>query len=345
MRWLTWIGLWLLSGPLFCEAQSIYTDYHPVYTPSHPEYTIHKIVYSVEATVLYCSWRCDNTSIQRIVLPTPQESYAWYLEDLDSGERTPMRIVKNVQRNRVLILETFEKYPLQISTAGRTGSTLFHFEIHFPPMDGSIRHADLIAGQGNRYQPRHFNCFELMLKSWDHPPDTSPNDNTVPIYKAEPTPPLANVGTLDSVVATVDTTPVAPNLVAARPPYQLSGEHWSPTAPPCGKPLILKGIQFLDDQPVLQGELSAHRTLQTVVDYLQQYPDINATLYGHTDIFGDAERNWTLSKERALVIQRILLQAGINEKRLSCQWFGPTHPLYPSGNARNRRVELQLHCP
>lgn len=344
MRWLTWIGIWLLSNSLFCEAQSTYTDYHPVYTPSQPEYTIHKIVYTAEATVLHCSWRCDNTSVQRIILPTPQESYAWYLEDLDSGERTPMHIVKNVQRNRVLILETFGKYPLQISTAGRTGSTLFHFEIHFPPMDGSIRYADLIAGQGNRYQPRHFNCFELLLKSWDHPADASPT-STAPIYKAEPTPPLANVTTFDSVVATTDTVTAKPDLVAAVPPYQPSGEHWSPTTPPCGKPLILRDIQFLDDQPILQGELAARRTLQSVVDYLQQYPDVSATLYGHTDVFGDPERNWTLSKERALVIQRLLLQAGISEKRLNCQWLGHTQPLDPSGDAQNRRVELQLHCP
>lgn len=345
MRWFLWIGLWSIS--LFCEAQTTYTDSNPNYRPWQPEYTIDKIVYTADVTILHCSWTCDNATIDRIVLPTPQQPSAWYLEDLDSGERTPMRIVKNIQRNRVLIMETFGDYPLEISTAGRTGTTLFHFEIHFPPMDGSIRHADLIAGQGNRYGLRHFNCFEVALKSWDHPADEGVPSSTAPIYEAEPMP-LAATPDSGAVVVSTTTMPVADTAtapVAAVLPYRATGDLWSPEGPPCGQPLILKDIQFLDDQAVLQGERAARRTLQGVVDYLQAHPKVKATLYGHTDVFGDADRNWTLSEERALVIQRLLLQAGISEQRLSCRWFGPTQPLDPSGDARNRRVEIQLQCP
>lgn len=342
MRWLLWIGLWISS--LFCEAQSTYTDSSPSYRPWQPEYTIHKIVYTAESTILHCSWQCDNVTIQRIILPTPQEASAWYLEDIDSGERTPMRIVKNVQRNQVLILETFGDYPLEISTAGRTGTTLFHFEIHFPPMDGSIRHADLISGQGNRYQPRHFNCFDLVLKSWDHPPDEMLPSDTTPIYQDEPS--IVAMPNSDTGAVTDSATDTALiDTIATMPLYRATGEFWSPERPPCGQSLILKDVQFLDDQAVLQGERTARQTLQSVVEYLQAHPNVTATLYGHTDVFGNANRNWTLSEERALVIQRLLLQAGISEKRLSCKWFGPTQPLDPLGDARNRRVEIQLHCP
>jgi len=77
---------------------------------------------------------------------------------------------------------------------------------------------------------------------------------------------------------------------------------------------------------------------------LQDDPALKLSIDGHTDATGAAERNRTLSKERAEAVRAALLAKGIAAERLSAQGFGPDKPLADNGSeegrAKNRRVEL-----
>ena len=65
---------------------------------------------------------------------------------------------------------------------------------------------------------------------------------------------------------------------------------------------------------------------------------------GHTDNTGTAERNKTLSQERAQSVVNALKAAGIDKKRLNAVGWGQEKPMADNkteeGKAKNRRVEI-----
>jgi OOP family OmpA-OmpF porin len=81
-----------------------------------------------------------------------------------------------------------------------------------------------------------------------------------------------------------------------------------------------------------------------VVALLEQTPDLSLSVEGHTDASGTAERNKTLSEERAKAVVAALVAAGIDPARLSAVGYGQEKPVADNsteaGRAANRRVEL-----
>jgi outer membrane protein OmpA-like peptidoglycan-associated protein len=65
---------------------------------------------------------------------------------------------------------------------------------------------------------------------------------------------------------------------------------------------------------------------------------------GHTDSRGKIAYNIKLSEERAQVVVKALLSAGLPRHKVSGKGFGPSMPVDPSdtpeAHAKNRRVEL-----
>jgi outer membrane protein OmpA-like peptidoglycan-associated protein len=105
---------------------------------------------------------------------------------------------------------------------------------------------------------------------------------------------------------------------------------------------VIKGIRFALNSAKLSGGSS--RTLTGAVKVLQQYPDLRVEISGHTDNTGDAERNRTLSQERADSVKAFLVSKGIAAERLEAKGYGPDKPLADNatkaGQAKNRRVEF-----
>jgi outer membrane protein OmpA-like peptidoglycan-associated protein len=112
----------------------------------------------------------------------------------------------------------------------------------------------------------------------------------------------------------------------------------------CEEVLLLPNIQYHDNTARFKGEIAAKQTLFAIFDYMKAHPSTTLTLYGHTDVFGEEERNLELSKERVVGIQRWLSSKGIQASRIQYEWFGSLHPLHPAGSLENRRVEIKLTC-
>lgn len=87
--------------------------------------------------------------------------------------------------------------------------------------------------------------------------------------------------------------------------------------------------------------------LKKLAIVLEQNPDINITVEGHTDNTGGEKLNWELSTKRSLAISYILLDnSKISGKRITVAGRGQFSPIDNSntstGRAKNRRSEIIL---
>lgn len=111
-----------------------------------------------------------------------------------------------------------------------------------------------------------------------------------------------------------------------------------------GNTIELKHVLFEQGRAdLVQG---SERELNLVVEMMQEHPDINIFLAGHTDNQGKAALNVKLSFDRVETVKKYLVENGINEKRISGKGYGGTKPIASNDNVisrrRNRRVEFTI---
>jgi outer membrane protein OmpA-like peptidoglycan-associated protein len=84
--------------------------------------------------------------------------------------------------------------------------------------------------------------------------------------------------------------------------------------------------------------------INQIAKMMQQYPDINLSVEGHTDSDGDEAMNKQLSEQRAETVKNKLIESGISNDRLASKGFGEdvhvADNTTPEGKANNRRVEF-----
>jgi outer membrane protein OmpA-like peptidoglycan-associated protein len=89
---------------------------------------------------------------------------------------------------------------------------------------------------------------------------------------------------------------------------------------------------------------SANRTLLKLVQFLQLNPRRVVRVEGYTDNRGSNEENLSLSKERAQAVADMMIDLGIEEKRIQVVGYGADFPVTENassrGRAQNRRVEI-----
>ena len=87
-------------------------------------------------------------------------------------------------------------------------------------------------------------------------------------------------------------------------------------------------------------------TLNGLARVMQEYPQTNVLVVGHTDSTGSADYNMTLSKNRAQAVTNYLVTQGIASGRFTTQWYGEEQPKYTNdtaeGRSKNRRVTLAI---
>lgn len=86
--------------------------------------------------------------------------------------------------------------------------------------------------------------------------------------------------------------------------------------------------------------------LNKLVTILNNYPDTNIEIQGHTDSSGSEQYNQTLSEKRAGAVSSYLLQKNISGNRITTKGYGELSPKYDNstevGKAQNRRVEFVI---
>ncbi|MGC1204737.1 MAG: OmpA family protein [Flavobacteriaceae bacterium] len=91
---------------------------------------------------------------------------------------------------------------------------------------------------------------------------------------------------------------------------------------------------------------ASQTTLNKLIGVFKEYPDTNLLVVGHTDSAGADDYNMTLSKNRAHAVTNYLTHKGINQSRLTTNWFGETQPMHDNstaaGRAKNRRVNIAI---
>ena len=106
-----------------------------------------------------------------------------------------------------------------------------------------------------------------------------------------------------------------------------------------------RGIYFQTAKSVIKPE--SYPMLDEITDIINQYPDYNLRLSGHTDDVGSAEYNRILSQNRVDQVKAYLINKGIDANRLEAIGYGKQRPIANNnsviGKALNRRVELELY--
>lgn len=91
---------------------------------------------------------------------------------------------------------------------------------------------------------------------------------------------------------------------------------------------------------------SANRTILKLVQFLQINPRRNIRIEGYTDNRGVSAENLELSRARAQAVADVLVDLGIDSRRMQVKGYGEAHPLAENasakGRAQNRRVEILI---
>ncbi|MDR1555390.1 MAG: OmpA family protein [Campylobacteraceae bacterium] len=108
----------------------------------------------------------------------------------------------------------------------------------------------------------------------------------------------------------------------------------------CIRPIILK-INFASNKADILDEFKPE--IESIAKILKNETDYKVILEGHTDSTGSKELNEELSERRAKSVAQELLNLGIDESRITTEWFGPEKPVATNSNAegraKNRRIE------
>jgi len=112
-----------------------------------------------------------------------------------------------------------------------------------------------------------------------------------------------------------------------------------------GARIVLKNIFFDSKKTELKPESMAE--LNSVIQLMNDNPNLKILISGYTDNVGKPQDNITLSNNRALsVIQYLLSSRKIAKDRLQYKGFGETKPIADNtteeGRAKNRRTEMSV---
>lgn len=103
-------------------------------------------------------------------------------------------------------------------------------------------------------------------------------------------------------------------------------------------------LLFTTDSATLRPDLT--RDIKAIAANLQQYPNSQIEVVGHTDNTGSSAYNQDLSQRRAVAVAEVLRGSGVPNSRIAAFGQGEDRPLQnasnltPEGRAQNRRVEI-----
>jgi outer membrane protein OmpA-like peptidoglycan-associated protein len=109
-----------------------------------------------------------------------------------------------------------------------------------------------------------------------------------------------------------------------------------------GSAIVLEGIEFDVNKATIRpsSEVPLNKALKT----MQNHPEVEVEIRGHTDNSGKHDKNVKLSDERAKSVKQWLVDRGIAASRMTTKGFGPDSPIAPNdtpeNKQKNRRIEF-----
>jgi outer membrane protein OmpA-like peptidoglycan-associated protein len=114
------------------------------------------------------------------------------------------------------------------------------------------------------------------------------------------------------------------------------------------------GIEITFDSALLfdfdssQLRSPARQDLSDLSGSLEEYPETDVLVVGHTDAIGSANYNQTLSERRARAAAGYLLDRGVGPRRVTTLGKGESEPVASNdteyGRQQNRRVEIAIYA-
>jgi outer membrane protein OmpA-like peptidoglycan-associated protein len=114
---------------------------------------------------------------------------------------------------------------------------------------------------------------------------------------------------------------------------------------PSGSGSILRlDINFKQSKAeILEG---SYKELDKLLNMLEEYPEMEIQLEGHTDFRGSAAANMRLSEKRVKAVKSYLTSKSVDSDRIKTKAFGGTQPLSKDNTdeakLNNRRVEARI---
>lgn len=109
-----------------------------------------------------------------------------------------------------------------------------------------------------------------------------------------------------------------------------------------GLVLTLGDVLFDVDEATLKP--GGQRAVTELTAFLNEYPERNVLIEGHTDNTGSDEYNLELSEDRANAVRQALIANGIAQTRIRAHGLGEQYPVVgnetSAGRQQNRRVEV-----
>ncbi|MEK6476715.1 OmpA family protein [Catalinimonas sp. 4WD22] len=86
----------------------------------------------------------------------------------------------------------------------------------------------------------------------------------------------------------------------------------------------------------------AYRQLQRVAEFMNENPNANLLITGHTCDLGRSQFNLNLSRKRAEAVASFLERQGISPLRLNTRGYGESEPLVQNSNPANRKINRRV---
>jgi OOP family OmpA-OmpF porin len=121
----------------------------------------------------------------------------------------------------------------------------------------------------------------------------------------------------------------------------------APTPEPAETVRVELDVKFDFDKSKVKEE--SYGDIKNLADFMNQYPQTNTTVEGHTDSVGTDAYNQKLSERRANAVREVLVdQYGVGSERVGSVGYGESRPVADNateaGRAVNRRVEAEVEA-
>ena len=107
-----------------------------------------------------------------------------------------------------------------------------------------------------------------------------------------------------------------------------------------GEAFVFENVFFDFDKFDLRAE--SLTSLKRLQEFLQENPNVNILISGHTDNIGNEGYNQNLSLQRAKSVQGFLVKAGLHPGRVMVEGKGDKEPLVPNTTAENQALNRRI---